>query len=407
MALIGPFKQIVTMRNLPEKGCISDAALEIIPDGGVLFKDGIIEAVGSYKELYKEELDLIKIHFDAVLFPGWIDAHTHICFGGSRASDYAARVSGLSYQEIAAKGGGILDTVAQTRKASEHELEDLLEKKTWRLAELGITTCEVKSGYGLTLSDELKMLEAIQNVNREVRVDLIPTCLAAHVRPPEFQDNKEYLQFILDNLLPQIKNRNLAHRVDIFIEKNAFTPEEGRYYLEAAKRQGFSAIVHADQFSTGGSRLAAEIKAISADHLEQTGQEEARLLAQAGVVPVVLPGATLGLGMPFPPARMLLDEGLPLVIASDWNPGSAPMGNLIMQAAVLGAAQKISTAETLAAITIRAARALGLNDRGMIDTGLNADFAIYPVSDYREILYNQGSLYPAKVYAKGRCIHEF
>lgn len=406
MTLIGPFKQVLTLRNLPKKGAISDEALEIIEDGAIRFENGKILAVGKFNEMIRDEDTLIKVPYDAVALPGWIDAHTHICWGGKRAADYALRIAGVPYQEIAARGGGILDTVTQTRAASQHELEDLLDKRVSRLERFGITTCEVKSGYGLTLNDEIKMLEVIHDVNREETVDLVATCLAAHVKPPEFESNSQYLNFIMEHLLPEVLKRNLAKRVDIFVENNAFSVEEARPYLLRAKELGFSLTVHADQFSRGGSALAAEVGAISADHLEQSTPEDAKAMAAAGVIPIVLPGATLGLGMAMPPARMLLDEGLPLVIASDWNPGSAPMGNLITQAAILSAAEKLTTAETFASMTTRAAAALELNDRGSLAEGLRADFNVYPAADYREILYNQGSMEPAKVFSKGRCIYE-
>ncbi|MDX5417571.1 MAG: imidazolonepropionase, partial [Hymenobacteraceae bacterium] len=396
--LIGPFAQIVTMAGLPQAGPIADEALEVLENAGVLVYAGQIVLVEDYEKLLKiaeeKEYELQKIEEPMVLLPGLIDSHTHICFAGSRANDYAMRIAGKSYLEIARSGGGILDSVRKTREANVVELVDLLKKRCDRHLSEGITTCEVKSGYGLTTDHELKMLEAIQLVNKHHAIELIPTCLAAHMRPPEHTDSRAYLEEVVSVLLPQIKERGLANRVDIFIEDTAFNEEESIEYLLAAKEMGFDITVHADQFSTGGSRVAAEVGAISADHLEASSDEEITLLKDAEVVATVLPGASLGLGMHYAPARKMLDGGLCMAIATDWNPGSAPMGDLLLQAALLGAAEKLTSAETLAAITTRAAKALNLKDRGAVEKGQLADLIAFPTNNFREILYQQGKLKP-------------
>ena len=403
--LVGPFCQIVTMAGLPEAGPINDEQLQVLENAGILMNGDRIVLVGEYNSLLKiaseQHYALEKIDQPMVLLPGLIDAHTHICFAGSRANDYAMRVAGKSYLEIARNGGGILDSVRKTREATVVELVDLLKKRCDRHLKEGVTTCEVKSGYGLTVEDELKMLEAIKLVNKHHALELVPTCLAAHMRPPEHTNSRVYLQYILKELLPQIKEQDLCSRVDIFIEDTAFNEEDSLEYLSAVKDLGFDITVHADQFSTGGSRIAAEVEAISADHLEASGDEEIALLKQAGVVATVLPGASLGLGMHYAPARKMLDGGLCLAIATDWNPGSAPMGDLLCQAALLGAAEKLTTAETLAAITVRAARALNLADRGTLEKGKLADMIAFPTDNYREILYYQGKLKPTQVWKRG------
>ncbi|WP_076665839.1 imidazolonepropionase [Pontibacter indicus] len=403
--LIGPFCQVLTMAGLPEVGPIADEQLEVIENGGVLMFEGQIVLVGDYQKLLniakEEQYTLHKIDQPMVLLPGLVDAHTHICFAGSRANDYAMRVAGKSYLEIARSGGGILDSVRKTREATLVELVELLKKRCDRHLAEGVTTCEVKSGYGLTTEEEIKMLEAIQLVNKHHSLELIPTCLAAHMRPPEHTDSRLYLLEVLSHLLPQIKEQGLANRVDIFIEETAFNEEESLEYLIAAKELGFEITVHADQFSTGGSRIAAEAGAISADHLEASGEAEIALMKQSGVVATVLPGASLGLGMHYAPARKMLDGGLCLAIATDWNPGSAPMGDLLMQAALLGAAEKLTVAETLAGITVRAAKALNLTDRGTIEKGKLADLIAFPTDNYKEILYQQGKLKPAQVWKLG------
>lgn len=401
--LIGPISQILTMDHLPARGAIADHELQIIRDGGIELDGSNIVAVGDFETMRKGfKAKVHSVAYPCVALPGFVDAHTHLCFAGSRVDDYALRVSGGTYEQIAAAGGGILDTVRKTREAPKELLVDLLMKRTALLLQNGVTTCEVKSGYGLSVDQEIKQLEAIQIVSKRQPVSLIPTCLAAHTLPWEFSDRSDYLAFLVSELLPLLKQRGLASRIDIFVDTLAFSVDEARAYLTEAQYLGFNITIHADQFSRGGALLGAELGALSVDHLEVTTLEEARILARTQVVPVVLPGATLGLGLPFAPARMLLDAGLQLAIASDWNPGSAPMGDLLTQAALLGAAQKLTIAETLAAITQRAANALGLVDRGVIKQGCRADLVLFPCSDYREILYHQGAMKPCGCFAGGQ-----
>lgn len=392
LRLIGPFTQLLTMAGLPPSGPLSDEQLCPLSQAGILVKEDKIVEIGSFDALHQRAESIEELPQPLCALPGFIDCHTHICFAGSRAGDFALRCAGLSYQEIAARGGGILDTVRHTREASLDQLVESLCQRLDKMRSWGVTSCEVKSGYGLSFTDELKMLEAISRADQLQSLSLIPTCLAAHTKAPEFNTSGDYLDDILNTLLPEVRRRNLAKRVDIFIEEGAFTQEEGIRYLSAAKHLGFALCVHADQFSTGGSRVAAEVGALSADHLEQSTEKEGAQLKAAGAVAVVLPGASIGLGMAFAPARRLLNLGLPLAIASDWNPGSAPMGNLLAQTGILAAAEKLSMAEALAAITYRAAAALGLADRGHLAVHKRADLALFPTNDYRDILYHQGEL---------------
>jgi imidazolonepropionase len=404
--LIGPFTQILTMNHLPTAGPIANNQLEIVSGGGIVVGHGMILEIGEFKKLAKQtpSLPVIiqELKEDFVLMPGLIDAHTHICHAGSRASDYAMRLAGRSYLEIAEQGGGIMDTVRRTREASRSELADILEIRCDDLISRGITTAEVKSGYGLTVRDELKMLEAIQSVNARHSLDLVATALPAHICPPEFKDPMVYIRHMIKELLPEVRRLNLSRRADIYIDLGAFDAEHGAVYLREAKNLGFTVTVHADQFSIGGSRLAAVSKAVSADHLEASGAPEFALLAENGVIGTILPGASLGLGTPFAPARNMIDAGMTVAIASDWNPGSAPMGDLLIQACLLGAFEKLSMAEILAGLTINAARALECPDRGVLDTGKTADMIAFPCQDYREIIYRQGALKPVYVWKKGR-----
>lgn len=403
--LIGPFRQLLPMANLADKGPLADDQVEVIPEAGVLVQAGNIAAIGKFEELrqaYKGQLTIEEISEDLVALPGFIDAHTHICFAGSRANDYAMRNAGKSYLEIAREGGGIWSTVTNTRQADEAALVALMTPRIQRLLRQGITTAEVKSGYGLNTKAELRMLRAIRQAATQSPIDLVSTCLAAHMVPRDFEGSAtDYLNKILTHLVPEIQAKNLCSRFDIFIEESAFSPVEAAPYLLRLKELGFAITVHGDQFSAGGSKVAVEVGAMSVDHLEVSGNAEIALLAQSEVIPVALPGASIGLGCDFAPARSLLDSGCSLAIASDWNPGSAPQGNLLAQAALLGTFEKLSNAEVFAGISYRAALALGLSDRGKLEKGMLADMVAFPCQDHREILYQQGSLAVCQVWKKG------
>jgi imidazolonepropionase len=402
--LIGPFTQILPLTGLPLKGALKDEQLQIIPQGGVLVEDGLILAADDFEKLRSANpsAQIEGVVGNHVLLPGFVDCHTHICFAGSRAKDYALRTAGKTYLEIAKAGGGIWDSVTQTRAADEAVLTVLLLKRMQRHLAEGVTTIEVKSGYGLSIEGELKQLKAIKAAADKTHASLVSTCLAAHMLPKDFDGiHQEYLNHILQNLLPAIKQQRLANRVDIFIEESAFNASDALNYLAKAKQMGFEVTVHADQFTTGGSEVAIKARAVSADHLEASTNYEINMLAKSDTVAVTLPGASLGLGMSYAPARKLLDAGACLAIASDWNPGSAPMGDLLMQAAVMGAAEKLCAAEVFAGLTFRAASALKLNDRGILTKGKLADMQAYPCDDYREILYQQGKLKPDKVWVSG------
>ncbi len=403
--LIGPFAQLLPMTGLPLKGALKDEQLPIIERGGILVSEGKIRKVGVFEELKSDDVDIHHIEREHICLPGFVDSHTHICFGGTRARDYAYRNAGKTYLEIAKAGGGIWDTVTQTRKASQQELVEGILARSAKHLKNGVTTIEVKSGYGLSVDEELKMLRAIQQANATSTATLIPTCLAAHMKPKDWHQDKEYLDVIIHELFPMIKAENLARRVDAFVEESAFSPEEIRPYFQKAKEMGFDITVHADQFTTGGSQVAVDFDAVSADHLEVSTEKEIQLLAKSNTIATALPGASIGLGCAYTPARKILDAGSALSIASDHNPGSAPMGDLLTQASILGTFEKLSNTEVLAGITYRAAAALRLTDRGKLEAGAVADFVIFPTANYQEITYHQGQLKPSEVWKKGTPIH--
>ncbi len=409
MKLIGPFYQLLTMDNLPAGGKLSDSEIEIIHHAGILIEDGVILEIADFSKLNsdvnKHKVEIETIDGPMVALPGFIDAHTHICWAGSRTNDYALRLSGKSYLEIAHSGGGIWSTVQHTRKASMEELAKTTTDHANQMLNDGITTIEVKSGYGLTVDDELKMLQAINGANTPA--DLIPTCLVAHICPNDFEGSPgEYLEKMAKELLPVVWKKKLSKRVDIFIENSAFNTTDARNYISKAQTMGFDVAVHGDQFTLGGSQTAISLNALSVDHLEASDDDTIQLLGKSNVVTTVLPGASIGLGIPFAPARKLLNAGCCLTIASDWNPGSAPMGDLLLQAALLGVYEKLTIAETLAGITCRAARALKLTDRGILKKGNSADIAAFNTTDYKEIIYRQGKLKPQKVWKNGNTIND-
>ncbi len=404
--LIGPFHQLITLDGLPLKGPLKDEELSPITKAGMIVQDGSVVAIGSFEALSKKADEIDEIEQQVVGLPGFIDSHTHICFGGTRANDYAMRNSGKTYLEIAKAGGGIWDTVTATRTFSKEELvKGTVERSNRHLSE-GVTTIEVKSGYGLSVEQELKMLLGIREANDQVAPDLITTCLAAHILPKDFDGNHQaYLEYIANELFPILKEQQLTNRIDAFIEEEAFSSKITTEYFQKAKADGFDITVHADQFHTGGSEVAVNVGAVSADHLEASGEAEVQLLASSNTVATALPGASMGLGVAFTPGRKLLDAGGTLAIASDWNPGSAPMGDLLMQALVLGSYEKLSNAEVIAGMTQRAAHALRLNDRGVLTPGFLADMVLFETDHYNEICYHQGKLKPSMVFKSGQLVY--
>ncbi len=407
--IIGPFTQVLTMEALPLKGPLKDSQLPILKNAGLQVEGQRIKKVGDFNKLVKEAdssyVEILEINQTMVVLPGFIDSHTHICFGGKRAQDYALRNSGATYLEIARAGGGIWDTVQQTRQTDLPTLADLTAQRAQRHSLEGVTTIEVKSGYGLNLEAELKMLRAITRAQKDTAATLVPTCLAAHMLPKDFSKSPtDYLNWIIAHLLPEIQTEHLANRIDIFIEQSAFSPQEAMPFLQRARDLGFDITVHGDQFTVGGSKVAVDVGAVSVDHLEVCGDTEIAYLAKSDTVATALPGASMGLGCAFTPTRKLLDAGACVAIASDWNPGSAPMGDLLMQASVLGSYEKLSNAEVLAGLTYRAAHALRIEDRGILSPSFEADFIGFETDNYQDILWHQGKLKPSMVWKSGKLI---
>tara|TARA_B100000686_G_C16665965_1_gene903613 strand:+ start:54 stop:1232 length:1179 start_codon:yes stop_codon:yes gene_type:complete len=388
------------MSNLPLKGSITDEKLEIIENGGVIIDGNKILEVGKFSDLVKKEKNIFEIDFQSVLVPGFIDCHTHICHYGSRSEEYSKRNAGMSYQQILSEGGGIHNTMTATENASDEELEKVTVSRLDRHFNEGVLTCEIKSGYGSDLNQEVRLLNIINKINKNHAMGIIPTCLAAHVTPKIYNSSSEYLEKIIEELIPVLEKKKLTNRIDIFIEEKAFSVSESFDYLSQLKNK-FDITVHANQFSSGGVKVGVDCGAKSVDHLEVIDDNEIRYLSNSNTSAVVLPGCSLGLGIPFAPARKLLDNNCKLSIATDWNPGSAPMGDLLQQSSLLGSIEKLSSAEVFSAITYRSADALGLNDRGKIEKEKLADFIGFKTDDYRDILYNQGKLKPSFICKRG------
>ena len=399
--LIGPFSQIITMANMPERGAINDKSLEIIEDGGVVIENDKIIELGVFTSLNKNISNTKEINYPCVLLPGFIDSHTHVCYYGNRSDEYAKRNSGISYQQILAEGGGIHNTMNSTSNCTDDQLIDDTLNRLKRHFQEGVLTCEVKSGYAPSLEDEIRMLKVINHIDSDNEIDLIPTCLAAHVTPKSYESSKKYLESILNELLPKIKEQNLSNRVDIFIEEKAFSISEASNFLEKVKNN-FLITAHANQFTSGGLKVGVDNGAVSVDHLEVITDQEIDYLSKSDTTGVVLPGCSIGLGIPFAPVRKLLDNNCKVSIASDWNPGSAPMGDLLMQASLLGSMEKLSNAEVLAGITCRSANALSLEDRGSLQIGKIADMIGFKTNNFRDILYNQGKLKPSFICKRGK-----
>ncbi|MGI9372129.1 MAG: imidazolonepropionase [Hyphomicrobiales bacterium] len=365
----------------------------LIDDGVVVIEEGRIAWAGPAGDAPKYSSAAVINAKGRLVTPGLIDCHTHIVYGGNRAKEFEMRLNGVSYEEIARQGGGIVSTVAATRAASE---EDLLDAARDRLSELsaeGVTTVEVKSGYGLDTETELRMLRVARALGEESHVDVVTSFLGAHAFPPEFKDNREgYVDLVCAEMLPAAAEAGLADAVDGFCEGIAFSVEETARVFEAAKALGLPIKLHAEQLSDlGGAEMAAGFGALSCDHIEYLGQAGVEAMAKSGSVAVVLPGAFYFLHeTQKPPVQALRDAGVPIAVATDLNPGSSPVFSLLSSMNMACVLFGLTPAEALAGTTLNAARALGFDDRGQIAVGKRADFAIWNVESPGELAYALG-----------------
>ncbi len=383
--------------------------LPMIADGAVLIRDGRIAWVGPTAELppVPPNVEVIDTTGMTVL-PGFVDSHTHLVFAGSREDEFEQRLAGLSYQEIAARGGGINATVRKVRTATKAELKDLARARLQRLLSFGVTTVEVKSGYGLSPADEMKCLEVIAELNAEGPWELVPTFLGAHAVPPEYRDDRSgYVRLLLDTMLPEVARCGLARFCDVFCETGVFSLEESERILDRARDLGFQLKLHADELTPlGGAELAARVGAVSADHLLCITDRGIDALAASGTVATLLPGTAFFLGMPFAPARKLLERGVPVALASDCNPGTCPTENLPLVGAMACTQMRMLPAEALTGLTLNAAAALSCSDRvGSIEVGKQADLIVCDIPDYRHLFYHFGVSHVRHVIKRGRVVY--
>jgi imidazolonepropionase len=397
LVLIRGARQLLTMRGQsgPRRGpALHD--LGVVPDGAVLIRDGAIVSLGPSRRLENLALARGAREIDAtgcVVAPGFVDSHTHLVCGPPRLLDYEMRLAGCTYRQIAEDGGGILASVRAVRETPIRRLIMQAQKTLSLAIQHGTTTIEAKSGYGLDETGERKALRAARALDGKP-LDVVSTYLGAHVVPPECAGRAdEYVRWMCGQFMPKIRRRRLAQFVDVFCDRDAFTVEQSRKYLTAARELGFLLKVHAEQFvHTGATRLAVEMEAVSADHLEQIGEEDVSLIANSHTIATLLPGAAFHLGLDrYPPARALIEAGAAVALASDYNPGTSPTCNMQVILSVACAQMRMTPAEAFVAATINAAHALRCAERvGSIETGKQADIVIFDAPDYREIPYHFG-----------------
>lgn len=385
---------------------IQESDLSILSKAAMIVEKGKVLWIGSDKKIPKvwsqkkqKEIDLD----GETVLPGFVECHTHLIHEGSRASEFELRNQGVSYQDIAARGGGILSTMKKTRKASRSQLVQTAIPRVKKFISQGVTSLEIKTGYALDLKNEIKCLEVITDLQSVFpSLNLVSTYLGAHAKPPEFLNTPDYLNFILEKVLPLINKKKLSTRVDLFVEKGFFEASAVRHFVDQVRILGFDLTVHADQLSlSGGSDLAVEFGALSADHVIQIQDSEVQKLSRSNVTCVLLPAADLYMKCAYPPARNLLDSGARVALATDFNPGSSPTQDLALVGLLARLEMKMSLPEVIAAYTYNASCALKSNlYRGALVPTYSADF-ISIKKDWTDLFYFVGESLPTKVYSNG------
>ena len=415
MLLLINISQLVTcsnVNNFPKKGK-EQSEIGLRLDSNVLVNKGRIEFIGSSKSLakiLKKKRVKITKEIDCknkVVTPGFIDSHTHFVFSGNREDEYEMRIAGKTYQEIAAAGGGIVSTVSSVRKSSFNHLYQIAEKRLKKFVETGTTTIEAKSGYGLDTANEIKILKVIKKLKQEnkLELDIIPTFLGAHA-VPKGVSKKEYIKSICFEMIPKIAKENLAEFIDVFCEVNYFDAEETDIIFEHGARFGLIPKIHTDQFnSIGGVKTALKHKAISVDHLEVLKQKDINRLSGKNTIATLLPGVSYFLDISYQPARKLIDNNVPVALATDFNPGSCPTQNIQTIMSLASVELRMTSEEILNAVTINAAYALNRQTKiGSIEIGKQADLLVFDIPSYKFITYNFGVNNISNVIKKGRII---
>jgi imidazolonepropionase len=409
--------ELVTCSGFTAKKGIEMSDLKIIPDGAVVIKEGVIEAVGPTRDILSglekngtdlSGFDIIDAKSRAVL-PGFVDSHTHFVFGGFRAEEFSWRLRGDSYMDIMNRGGGIVNTVQATRKAAVEELVQSGIKRLDSMLSFGVTTVEGKSGYGLDCDTEIKQLEVMAHLNKIHYVDIAPTFLGAHAVPEAYKGREDaFIEFMMSDVMPRVAERKLAEFCDIFCEKNVFSVAQSRRLLSKAKELGLKLKLHADEIvQTGGAELAAELEAVSADHLLQASDEGIRQMAAAGVVATLLPATAFSLKEPYARGRYMIDSDCAVALATDFNPGSCFTESIPLIFALATLYMDITTEEAVTALTINAAAAIDRADTiGSIDVGKQGDLTVLEYPSYKFIPYHIGISTVDKVVKKGNLVFD-
>ena len=397
--LITGASQLLTLRGRAPRRGKALSELGIVKNGAVLIRDGMIAAVGSRADIESlseartaEKLDV----GGRVVLPGFVDSHTHLIHAASRAEEYELKIAGASYEEIARKGGGILNSVKKLRAATANALKKRAHRALQEFAAHGTTTVEAKSGYGLDLASELKILRLQRELNQEQPLEIVSTFLGAHVVPAEYRTKpggtERYVALLTETLIPDVAADKLAEFCDVFCDRGAFSRKDSKRILEAGKKSGMLPRIHAEQLTrTGATQLAVQLGAASCDHLEQVNKADIRALGKSNTVATVLPGCDFHLGLKYAPARELIAAGAIVALATDYNPGTSPTMSMPMILSLACTQLRMSPAEAIAAATINAACSLARDSRiGALEVGKQADIAVFEVDDYREIPYYFG-----------------
>jgi len=380
--------------------------LGIMENAGIISETGKIAWRGTMSDFPKnisDDMEILDCE-NCVVMPGFIDAHTHLIFGGSRENEFAMRANGMSYQEIATRGGGIVNTVEHTRNATKKVLKKRARHFLLQMLKHGTTTVETKSGYGLDFNNEIKLLECARELQREELSTVISTFLGAHAIPKEFKERKnDYVQLVIEEMLPYVGEKNLAEFCDVFCETNYFSLEESQKILLAAKHYGMKLKLHAEELTNlGGTELAADLQATSVDHLEHISETGIRALQNSQTVAVLLPGVSFFLNHPFAPARALIDANIPVAIASDFNPGSCMSYSMPLMMTIACTQMQMTPEEAIVASTLNAAAAIDRSETlGSLDVGKNADLLVLAIPNYQFLMYHFGENHVRNVIKNG------
>ena len=381
---------------------------EVLHNAFLVAEDGLIVRFGPMAEMGEVEADEVVDAEGRVVFPAFCDSHSHIVYAGSREGEFRDKIAGMTYQEVAARGGGILNSADRLHEASEEELYEAAERRAWRMIRTGAATIEVKSGYGLTTADELKMLRVVRRLQENLPATVKATFLGAHAVGRAFAGRQaDYVDHVCEEMIPAVAEQGVAEFVDVFCDEGFFTPEQTAQILECGMRYGLRPKIHANELaSSGGVQVGIKYGALSVDHLEEANEQDVRDLAASTTIPTVLPGASFFSNLPFAPARKMIDAGLPVAIASDCNPGSSPSGNMMFLWSLGCIRMRLTPEEALSALTINGAAALGLSaDRGAISVGRRADLVVSkPVPSLAYIPYSFGEELIENVIINGKIV---